>query len=188
MELLIIEDDLRAYPHPALANIEEFKTLIRRDRGSPGDSQGRKKQRAARELAYIYHMEHYESSYAGYAEDLRHEQLLKDLFHDDPDWEPDEVVEAARDKFVELSMTPLKRLLRSAIATVRKLEKYFDSVDFTEMDEKGRLIYDAKDVIGNISNLGKLVDGVKKLEEQVEKDEMGSNKNRRNVQTNEYSE
>jgi hypothetical protein len=188
MKLLVIEDDLRAYPAPEVAGVEEFKELVKRDRGSPGDSQGRKKQRAARELAYIYHMVSPDSPYRVYDADLREELICRDLFHDYPEWRLDDVVTAAMEKYKELKQTELSLLLVGATAAVNKLRSYFETVNFTDIDENGRPVYSAKDVVSNLSNLGKVVEGLQNLKEQVEKEELGNSANRKGVTTNKYSE
>jgi len=188
MDLLRVEDDLRAYPSPEIANIPEFKELIRRDRGSPGDSQGRMKQRAAREFAYIYHVASHQSPYRVYDGDLREEEVRKDIFHDMPEWKPDSILEAALAKYRALTETELTKLLSGAVSAVNKLRDYFEKVNFTDVDADGRPIYNAKDVVSNLANLGKVVEGLQKLKEQVEKDELGSAQNRRGVDTNKYSE
>jgi len=188
MQLLKLEDDLRAYPAPEVADIPEFRALVKRDKGSPGDSQGRKKQRAARELAYIYHMSSYESPYRVYEEDLRRDLLQKDVFHDMPEWKEDKLVREALSKYEELSQSEMTLLLGAAISAVNKLKSYFNGINFADVDEQGRPLHTAKDVVSNLANLGKVVEGVQKLKEQVEKDQLGSNTNRRSVKTNKFSE
>jgi len=188
MKLLVLEDDLRAYPSPEAAMIPEFKALIRRDRGSPGDSQGKKKQKAAREFAYIYHICSHESPYRSYEGEYREEKVRTDVFHDMPEWRADKDVKAAKDKYEELTDTELTMLLKGATSAVNKLRGYFETVDFTALDEQGRPIYTAKDVVSNLSNLGKVVEGLERLKEQVEKEELGNSANRKGVEVNRFSE
>ena len=188
MELLVISDDLRAYPRPEFANVDEFKKLIRRDRGSPGDSGGKKKQRASMELAYIFHLVDPGSPYRVYEESLRAEKVKGDLFKDYPDWEPDPILEAALAKYCDLKRTPTTELLKAAMSAVNKLTDYFDKLDFTLTDDNGRPIYNAKDVVSNLSNLGKVVEGLQKLREQVEREESQGTVNRKSVKTSKYSE
>lgn len=187
MDLLILDDDLRAYPHPSIVEITEFRDLIRRDRGSKGDSQGRKKLRAVKELAYIYHMVDHRSPYSTYDEDLRREEVINDLFKDE-DWEPDDTVMDAYHKYAEMIESPLVKLLKSAILAVNKLRTYFEELDFTLLNDKGYPVYSARDAINNLANLGKVVDGLEQLKQQVEKDQQGRGINRRAVETNIFSE
>jgi hypothetical protein len=188
MQLLVIDNDLRAYPAPEIANIAEFKALIRRDKGSPGDSGGKLKQRASRELAYIFHMVDHGSPYRIYIDDLREIEVKKDLFRDYPAWEEDQVVRDAMAKYRQLRDTEMILLLKAATSAVNRLKDYFDNVSFTTIDDEGRPLHSAKDVVSNLANLGKVVEGLQKLREQVEKDELGTNANRRGVETNPYNE
>jgi len=50
--LITVEDDMPVFS-PIARTIKEFNRIIARDRGSEGDSQGRKKLMAMRELAFI---------------------------------------------------------------------------------------------------------------------------------------
>ena len=56
------------------------------------------------------------------------------------------------------------------------------------MDENGRLIYQAKDLVANLSKMGDVVEGLDKLEELVKKQAEKDNPNRGGVVTNKYSE
>lgn len=47
---------------------KEFKLIVTRDKGSKGDTQGRKKQQAIRELTFIYHFCDFRSAYSNYSE------------------------------------------------------------------------------------------------------------------------
>ena len=45
----------------------------------------------------------------------------------------------------------------------------------------------AKDLIANLSNMGKVVDGLSRLEEIVKKEEQAANTNRGGIEVNKYS-
>jgi hypothetical protein len=91
-------------------------------------------------------------------------------------------------KYKELSETHATKLLKAARISVTKLEKYFATIDLTEMDENGRLIYQAKDLVANLSKMGDVVEGLDKLEELVKRQAEKDNPNRGGVVTNKYSE
>ncbi len=186
MNLLEITDDLRAFPAPELVDITEFKALIQRDKGRKGDYRGDKKLLATKELAYIYHCIHHDSPYANEHFDLREEKVQEDIFQNE-EWEPDEIVVAAMGKYRELLTTPAVDMLNAGMKAAQKLTDFFDEVDLTETDKHGRIRYSAKDLVGNLANLGKVVEGLKKLREQVENETFGDNKNRRSVETNKFS-
>ncbi len=188
MQLLFLDDNLRAYPAPEVIHIKEFRVLIRRDRGGTGDIQGRKKVRAVRELTYIYHCISHLSPYANTHFEYREKKIRHDVFGKDSSWKPDGIVIDAMQKYEELVSTPSVELLKAGIRASQKLIAYFDDVDLTLLDDKDKPIYSSRDLVMNLANLGKVVEGLTKLKEQVEKDLVGENSNRKSVVTNEFSE
>ena len=56
------------------------------------------------------------------------------------------------------------------------------------MDDNGRLMFSAKDLVANLSKMGSVIEGLSKLEEQVRKEEQVINANRGGVITNKYSQ
>jgi hypothetical protein len=135
------------------------------------------------ELSFIYFFVDHRSSYSAYEVSEREEILIKDL-----KVSITPKLKAAVDKYKELSETHAVKLLKSARISVTKLEKYFENIDLTEMDENGRLIYQAKDLVANLSKMGDVVEGLDKLEELVKKQAEKDNPNRGGVVTNKYSE
>lgn len=139
--------------------------------------------RTVKELAFVYFFVDHRSSYAAYDEEERKEILLKDL-----GIKMTTLIEAAVDKYTQLSDTHAIRLLKSARSSVNKLEKYFQNIDLTAMDENGKLLYQAKDLVANLSKIGEVVEGLDRLEELVQKQQAKDNPNRAGVKTNKYSE
>ena len=95
---------------------------------------------------------------------------------------------AAIQVYAELSETSAIKLLKAARASVAKLEKYFNDVDLSMMDDNGKPIFHAKDLISNLSNMAKVVQGLDDLEELVKKQQQKENPNRGGVVTNKYSQ
>lgn len=139
--------------------------------------------RTVKELAFVYFFVDHRSSYAAYDDEERKEVLLKDL-----GIKMSTAIEAAVDKYTQLSDTHAIRLLKSARSSVNKLEKYFQNIDLTAMDENGKLLYQAKDLVANLSKIGEVVEGLDRLEELVQKQQAKDNPNRAGVKTNKYSE
>ena len=186
-----ITDDLQAIPAAELVLIDEFKALIKRakgTRGTKGDYRGDKKLRASRELAYIWHNLSHDSPYANYHFEIREERVRKDVFNDSPEWEPDELIDAAMAKYKELTNTPAVEMLNAGVRAAQKLTKFLDEVDLMTTDKHGKAVHSAKDLVTNLGNLGKVIDGLNKLREQVENETVGDDKNRRSVETNQFSE
>jgi hypothetical protein len=91
-------------------------------------------------------------------------------------------------KYRELADTHAIKLLKSARSAVNKLEQYFKDIDLTVMDENGKLVYQAKDLVANLSKIGEVIEGLDRLEELVQKQQAKDNPNRAGVKTNKYSE
>tara|TARA_R100000951_G_scaffold65411_1_gene55197 strand:+ start:906 stop:1412 length:507 start_codon:yes stop_codon:yes gene_type:complete len=167
MELLEIVDNV-AVPSPYTLTILEFKDLD------------------TKELAYIYFMHDHRSPYAVYDISQRHDEVILGLYGKTK-WKASNKVLAACNKYKELKETSAVKLLKSARSSVVKLEKYFESVDLTLMDDNGRPIFHAKDLVANLSKMGDVVDGLSKLEEQVRKQEQINTNTRGGVVVNKYS-
>ena len=138
------------------------------------------------ELAYVYYMCDHRSPFAVYDEEKRVEEVVKSIFK--KKYKISSKMNAACDKYKELTETSAVKLLKAARASVTKLEKYFRNIDLTMMDDNGRLMFSAKDLVQNLSKMGDVINGLSKLEEQVKKEEQVINANRGGVVTNKYSQ
>ena len=56
------------------------------------------------------------------------------------------------------------------------------------VDDNGKPIFAAKDLVMNISKMGDVIAGLHKLEEQVKKEEQTTSPNRGGVEVNKYSQ
>ena len=139
----------------------------------------------AKSLAYVYFMIDYKSPYAVYEWKEREDQVKNSIF--DKKWTADKKVKAACIKYAELTETSSVKLLKAARDSVVKLEKYFRDIDLTVMDDNGKPIFHAKDLINNLEKMGKVVEGLNRLEELVRKEEQANNSNRGGVEVNKYS-
>ena len=168
MELLIISEN-KVIPSAYTLTIPEFKVL------------------SISELAYVYYMVDHRSPFAVYEEEKRKEEVIKSIFKETKKlkWS---TINAACDKYKELTETSAVKLLKSARASVTKLEKYFRDIDLTLADDNGKPIYSAKDLVANLSKMGDVISGLSKLEDLVKKEEQVINANRGGVITNKYSQ
>ena len=138
--------------------IKEFKAIWNRDRSTSKD-------KALKELAYVYHSVDYQSIYRNYHIDTRDSKIKLDIF-DDRQWNPDNKVNAALNKYRDLQTTLSMELLNDVEFGLTKLRDYFKNADFDE-DENGTA---AKNFIQNVKAMGDLVKGVKTLRDEVEKE------------------
>ncbi len=135
------------------------------------------------ELGAVYFYADHRSPYAVYDSEERVGKICQDL---KVKFSPK--VKGAIDKYKELSETSAIKLLKSARSSVTKLERYFDTINLNVLDDHGKPIYHAKDLIANLSNMAKVVNGLEELEEIVKKHEQKDNPNRGGVVTNKYSQ
>jgi len=138
------------------------------------------------ELAFVYFMVDHNSPFAVYEWDQRLIEVIKSIFGEKK-WTPSAKVLGACDKYDKLTETSAVRLLKAARTSIVKLEKYFRDIDLHLMDDHGKPIFHAKDLIANLSNMGKVVDGLSRLEEIVRKQEQAANTNRGGIEVNKYS-
>lgn len=166
---LIYINDGAAVPSAYALTISEFKEL------------------STIELAFVYFMVDHRSPFSVYEWDQRIIEVKNSILGEKKKWDASVKVLGACDKYEALIETSAVRLLNAARASIVKLEKYFRNIDLHLMDDNGKPIYHAKDLIANLSNMGKVVDGLSRLEELVKKEEQASNTNRGGIEVNKYS-
>ena len=137
----------------------------------------------AQELGAVYFYTDHRSPYAVYEEEDRQARIVQDL---KVKFSPK--VMGAVGKYKELSETSAIKLLKSARNSITKLERYFATINLNVLDDNGKPIYHAKDLIANLANMGKVVNGLEELEAIVKKHEQKDNPNRGGVVTNKYSQ
>tara|TARA_R110002050_G_scaffold253994_2_gene392364 strand:- start:125 stop:634 length:510 start_codon:yes stop_codon:yes gene_type:complete len=168
MDLIQIDNN-KGIPSPYALSIEAFKDL------------------KVDELAYTYFMIDHKSPFSIYEWEQRKIEVKNSIFGEKNKWAPSAKVLGACDKYEQLIETSAVRLLKAAKESIVKLEKYFRDIDLTMMDDHGKPIFHAKDLIANLSNMGKVVDGLTRLEDIVRKEEQAANTNRGGVEVNKYS-
>ena len=168
MNLITISNNV-AVPSAYTLTIIEFKNLN------------------TKELAYVYFMCDHHSPFSVYDEDKRHEEVCLSVFGK-TDWKATDKVKVACDKYKKLKETSAVRLLKAARESVVKLEKYFKTIDLTLVDDNGKPIFAAKDLVANLSKMGDVVNGLTKLEDLVKKEEQVKTGNRGGVEVNKYSQ
>ena len=167
-DLLHVQDN-KVIPSSYALTIREFKNLN------------------IEELAYIYFMIDHKSPFAVYEWEQRQIEVKNSIFGEKKKWIPSAKVKGACDKYEQLIETSAVRLLKAARESIVKLEKYFRDVDLHLLDDRGKPIYHAKDLINNLEKMGKVVDGLSRLEEIVKKEEQAANTNRGGIEVNKYS-
>ena len=143
-----------------LALIDEFRTLIKRD-----------KDRADREFTYIYLAIDWKSPYSNYSEQERHEAALQDAHITEEEWN-DPSFRAACRKYRELQESNrYVRLLKSAELVTDKITDYFNNVDLEERDEQtGKYVNKVADIQKAMENAAKQIETLKMIESLVKKE------------------
>jgi len=167
-DLIHIKDNV-AIPSSYTLTIKEFKGL------------------KLEELAFVYFMVDHRSPFAVYDWNQRLNEVKNSIFGEKNKFKPSSKVFVACDKYEILIETSAVRLLKAANESVVKLERYFRDIDLTLVDDNGRPIFHAKDLINNLEKMGKVVDGLTRLEDIVKKEEQAANINRGGVEVNKYS-
>ena len=189
MENLIIIND-KGIPvfNPEIRMIKEYNAIIKRDKGSPGDHDGRDKKMATKELAYIYFYASYKSPYYKNDDEQRYLKIKSALGLPD-DWKPDELIQAGIDRWDELQTTDAMLDLESAKRAAKATRSFLNNVDYDLFNEKGVYKYKVKEVTDTIKSWGLVLKGIDELEERVKKDmELTANKIRGGGQKNKREE
>ena len=137
-----------------------------------------------KELAFIYYMCDHNSPFSTHEGEEKLKEVLSNL---GIDWKINTKVKAAMNKYLDLSETSAVKLLKAARESVIKLEKYFKNIDLTLVDDNGRPIFHAKDLVANLSKMGSVIEGLAKLEDQVKKEEQLNTHLRGGIEVNKYS-
>ena len=128
--------------------------------------------RAYREFTYIYLAIDWESFYKDYTEQDRHQEALRDAHLTEEEWN-DPTFRAACRKYKELQESNRTiRMLKAAQMAVDKFIIYFETVNPMDVDEQtGKPIYKVSDIMKEMSQISKVNDELKILEQQVQKEQ-----------------
>ena len=174
MKLFKIEDYTPVPSEEAYA-IHEFAELLTLNYNKQqGDKQGRKRNRGIKELRFIFFYCDYRSEFAKYPEAERREEALAAAGLPENHSISTQLKDAIA-QYRRLQESRPVKLLNSARSVVDKLTLYFNTVQLTKTDEDGNVTINedvqAKDILANVSNLGKILKGLDELETQVKKQE-----------------
>lgn len=164
MELILNE--------PEILLVKEFSELWSNERNiTKSDSKGINKTRAFREFAYMYLMIDWQSHYAEFNECERNEAAKSDSGITEEEFN-DPLFRAACRKYREIQNSSRSvKLVRAAQSKADELIDYFnEGSDLTERDQvTGKPIFKAKDIMGEMALVGKVLDELDALEERVKK-------------------
>ena len=157
---------------PEILLVKEFSELLKPTRNKcKEDPSGLEGLRAFREFTYIWLAICWKSIYSEYDEQERHREALKDAEITEEEFNNPEFRAACR-KFRQIQESSLSiKMLHAAQETVNKFIEYFNAVDPLERDEQtGKPVYKVKDIMAELSSLGKVHDELIDLESRVKKE------------------
>lgn len=150
---------------PDILLIKEFANLWTNDRNiTKKDPTGKDKTKAFREFTYIYCAIDWGSPYKQYSEQERHEEALRDASLTQSEFD-DEIFRQACRKYKAIQEeSKVGKLLKSYYDTISKMTIELDNMDLGERDLNGKPIWKAKDIMAEIANAAKMLDGIQQLE------------------------
>lgn len=149
---------------PELLLVKEFKALLDRDKS-------KYKERAFKELTYIYLAIDYKSIYSQYSELERHEEALNDSGITEAEFNDPVFREACR-KYRNLQDSNKSiKLLNAARTAADQFVEYFETIiDLNERDQNGKPVFSAEKVMKEMAQLGKVHEQLTALEAQVKQE------------------
>lgn len=165
-DLLIIGDQNILEVHPSALTIKKIADLWNRDTSKD-------KKQALQELAFIYWMYNWNSSYYKDYPDAqeRYNNVIIEVF-DDISWRPDLLVTEACKIYEKLQVDAYPELsdLQTARSTLDKLKKYLDEIDPGETTKSGGLVLKPADIYMAISKMGDALVTVQKMEKKIKEE------------------
>lgn len=174
MSMLFIVEGGRAKPNTETLLIHPFNKIWDRDEHPD-------KLEAIKDFTFIEFMVSKKKSnpYAGYSEDVRFEKLVEQIY-DDPDWEPDLLIEEGMAYLVEFqtNASPIYSFYMSALLASEKLKDFLNNFDINEKTERGMPIYKPSDITRAIVDTEKVLTNLQSLKNKVEQELFETTKTR----------
>jgi hypothetical protein len=149
--------------------ITEFEDLLDPKRNiNKIDKTGKKKEKAFRELKYIFLFFDGKSPYFAFTEQERHKEALRDSKLTEEEFN-DPIFRDACKKYELIQSSSLElRLLKASMLAIESQIYYLEHVDLNERDPAtGKPIFKSKDLIAEIKGCKDLISGLRELEKQV---------------------
>jgi hypothetical protein len=155
MDLLEYNEDTgRVTPSPEARQIEAFRQIIVKDKGSDGDHDGRKKSKAIKMLTYVRLIEHPMSAFMEYDPRKRHDKLVEFLDLDLKELNP--IIIEARRVYADIVSS-------STVKTINSIKKgLFSTVDLMDiMSVKVNKFLEQDEItLDDIEKANKLIDNM----------------------------
>jgi len=159
-DLLEIKDNRIVFAPQALS-LKPFRALWDRDDTINKD-------RATKELCFIYYYSHFKSEFSDLLDDQERKEAILEVI---PEVVVDELVLDACDFFEERQSTTNLQMLKSAKKAANKIKDYYDNVDLEKLDTKtNKPVWDVTKLQNSIRDLANTIKGLNDLEAEVKKE------------------
>ena len=141
-----------------------FKKILKRDKS-------RDKDRALKEMLFIYYYSDIKSDYLIIDSKFRIEEIKKDIGLPE-DWRIDSVLQEAIDFYEERSLTVVGKLYKNALAAANDISEYLTKTKelLEERDERGKPVTTLTTIVGGISKIKTVMQDLKAAEKELIKE------------------
>lgn len=162
MKLFVYKDYNLRISDEAYA-LRPFKRLVDRDRT-------KEKTKAMKELAYLYFMYDPRSDFSFEIIESDRDLRVKDSIGLETDWKPDKQVQEAIELYKYLTTTSSSLLLQDTRVIIDNIRNTFRSIDLTEKDANGKLVFNIGQVMTAVKQVPSLVKELTDAEKAVSKE------------------
>ena len=144
--------------------LEKFKKILKRDKS-------RDKDRALKEMLFIYYYSDIKSDYLIIDSKFRIEEIKKDIGLPE-DWRIDSVLQEAIDFYEERSLTVVGKLYKNALVAANDISDYLTKTKelLEERDDKGKPVTTLTTIVGGISKIKTVMQDLKAAEKELIKE------------------
>lgn len=141
-----------------------FKKILKRDKS-------RDKDRALKEMLFIYYYSDIKSDYLIIDSKFRIEEIKKDIGLPE-DWRIDSVLQEAINFYEERSLTVVGKLYKNALAAANDISEYLTKTKelLEERDERGKPVTTLTTIVGGISKIKTVMQDLKAAEKELIKE------------------
>ena len=141
-----------------------FKKILKRDKS-------RDKDRALKEMLFIYYYCDIKSDYLIIDSKFRKEEIIKDIGLPD-DWKIDSTMQEAIDFYEERSLTVIGKLYKNALLAANDISEYLTKTKelLEERDDKGKPVTTLTTIVGGISKIKVVMQDLKAAEKELIKE------------------
>jgi len=143
-----------------------FKKILKRDKS-------RDKDRALKEMLFIYYYSDIKSDYLIIDSKFRIEEIKKDIGLPE-DWRIDSVLQEAIDFYEERSLTVVGKLYKNALLAANDISEYLTKTKelLEERDERGKPVTTLTTIVGGISKIKVVMQDLKAAEKELIKEKI----------------